>query len=68
MRKIGFFEQRRTEVKPTVTKPFHRILGEFGKNNDPSEQTELVIEKYGRHQYSEEYVELTRDFYLFDDS
>ncbi|MCZ4407544.1 methyltransferase [Cryomorphaceae bacterium 1068] len=68
MRKIGFFEERRTEVKPTATKPFHRIMGVFGKSNQPTERAELVIEKYGRHQYSEEYVELTRDFYLFDDS
>jgi tRNA1Val (adenine37-N6)-methyltransferase len=68
MNKIGFFEERRTEVKPTATKPSHRILGEFGKSTQPTTRAELVIEKYGRHQYSEEYIELTRDFYLFGDS
>ncbi|MGB6035179.1 MAG: methyltransferase [Cryomorphaceae bacterium] len=68
MSKIGFCEEKRMVVKPTAAKPSHRILGEFGKNNEPTEPTELVIEKYGRHQYSEEYIELTHDFYLFGNS
>lgn len=68
MHKIGFFGERRTEVKPTAAKPSHRILGEFGKKNHSAKPGQLVIEKYGRHQYSEEYIELTRDFYLFSES
>jgi tRNA1Val (adenine37-N6)-methyltransferase len=68
MTQIKFFEERITEVKPTATKSFHRVLGEFGKNTPKIQQEELIIEKYGRHQYSEEYIKLTREFYLFADS
>lgn len=66
MNEFGYFETRRMSVKPTPEKTSHRILGEFAKESEKHEQSELIIEKYGRHQYSEEYIELTQDFYLFD--
>ena len=68
MAKFGFFEERRTEVKPNLEKALHRVLGEFKKAAQLLDQGELVIEKYGRHQYSEEYIRLTQDFYLFGEN
>jgi len=66
MKGLGFFELRKLEVKPTPDKLHHRIMGEFGRRKQPCKLNELVIEKYGRHRYSEEYVALTKDFYLFE--
>jgi tRNA1Val (adenine37-N6)-methyltransferase len=66
LKEMGLSEIRKTEVKPTPSKPAHRILGEFGKKSRACENSELIIEKYGRHKYSEEYIALTKDFYLFE--
>jgi len=65
MQSIGFKVERKTEVKPTQEKGFHRVLAEFGRDANQRDEAELVIEKYGRHQYSEEYIQLTENFYLF---
>ncbi|MCH2215180.1 MAG: methyltransferase [Flavobacteriales bacterium] len=64
---LDFFEERRLSVKPTPDKPFHRILGEFSRESIQQDTFELTIEKYGRHKYSEEYIELTKDFYLLNE-
>ncbi|MEM9052277.1 MAG: hypothetical protein AAGC47_09520 [Bacteroidota bacterium] len=66
MKKLNFSESRVLRVKPTPEKEFHRIIGEFSKESTLQKSSELTIEKYGRHQYSEEYIELTKDFYLFE--
>lgn len=66
MREMGYGERRRVNIKATPTKVFHRTMGEFERGMQQLETAELVIEKYGRHQYSEDYVELTQDFYLFE--
>ena len=61
----GFFEERRMIVYPVPNKTPVRVLSQWVLNKPESLRTEeLVIEKYGRHQYSEEYIELTKDFYL----
>lgn len=67
MKSLGFHAVRKTEVKPTPDKAFHRVLGEFGRDDSNTIENKLVIEKYGRHKYSEEYVELTKNFYLFNE-
>lgn len=55
---------RITKVKPTSPKPPKRYLLEFSFSSPTFlEPDELVIE-YSRHNYSPEYQELTRDFYL----
>jgi len=36
----------------------------FNKFKSSREEEELIIEVQGRHDYSEEYVQLTEDFYL----
>ncbi len=61
----NFRPRRLTLVKPTPNKETHRVLFEYikGWKSEPK-TTELIIEKAGRHNYSDEYKSLTKDFYL----
>ncbi len=53
-----------TRVKGTPTSEIKRSLLAFSRNEIPNtEINELVIET-ARHQYTPEYIELTKDFYL----
>ena len=52
------------KIKPTPTKPPKRIILTFSKKEKPIKQSELIIEDKGRHNYSEKYIELTKEFYL----
>ena len=62
---FGFFEERRMIVYPTPKKAPVRILSQWTLDKPNGLITEkIVIEKYGRHNYSEEYIKLTEDFYL----
>lgn len=54
---------RRTDVFPTPQSQAKRVLLEFTRGNHPAEHTNLVIEQ-ARHQYTPEYIALTREFYL----
>jgi len=60
----GFFCKRMLWVKPTPTKLAKRVLIEFSFDKHELREDVLVLEKYGRHKYSEEYIELTKEFYL----
>jgi tRNA1(Val) A37 N6-methylase TrmN6 len=52
-------------VYPTPEKPPVRIMSEWKSVKEKNVVIEeIIIEKYGRHLYSEEYIELTKDFYL----
>lgn len=62
--KLALFEIRKTTVIPKPGKKPERILAEFSFVKQPIEISELLVEKYGRHGYSEEYIELTKEFYL----
>lgn len=55
---------RRLSVRPTPDLPPARMLMTFGRKKHDCEETVMVIEKEGRHVYSDEYVSLTKDFYL----
>lgn len=61
----NLYVTRRCMVKPTDQLPPHRIMVEFvfGTQDATNEQY-LTIEQGGRHCYSPEYIELTREFYL----
>lgn len=50
-------------VKGTPTSVIKRSLLEFSFKKDNLQQEELIIET-ARHQYTEEYIHLTKDFYL----
>ncbi len=61
----GFFECRKLLVYPNLKKQVIRILSQWTKKEHKEpEISELVIEPWGRHQYSDEYKALTRAFYL----
>ena len=60
----SLFEVRRTHVLPTPEKDTKRVLAEFAFQETECICSQIVVEKYGRHGYSEEYIQLTKDFYL----
>lgn len=59
----GFHPMRVTRVYTKPGKPCRRLLMLFGRQEEACRTDELFIER-GKQQYSEEYVALTRDFYL----
>lgn len=61
----GLFCARKTNVFATPNAEVKRLLLEFSKAKVKMEEDNLVIEEGGRHAYSKEYLELTREFYLF---
>jgi len=61
--KSGLFPLRICHVKGTPTSDIKRSLLEFSFNKVPVETSELVIER-SRHQYTKQYINLTKDFYL----
>lgn len=62
--KEGLYCNRRTSVKANPEKEAKRLLLEFSRTKTTVDETELCIDTGVRHQYSPEYVELTKDFYL----
>ena len=62
--KLSLFCIRFTEVKPNFAKPPKRILLEFSKIQSIIQKNTITIEKEKRHDYTKEYIELTKDFYL----
>lgn len=59
----NLFPYRITHVKGNPSSAFKRSLIQFSKRNIPPKINELTIE-IDRHNYTSEYVELTKDFYL----
>jgi len=55
---------RKTCVKPKVSKPVNRYLLEFSRKQAGPVTDELVIETEAFHSFTQEYKNLTRDFYL----
>jgi len=63
-RASGLHCWRRLSVRPTPDLLPARMLMTLGRMERPCEECVIVIEKGGRHVYSDEYVSLTKDFYL----
>jgi len=60
----GFYCSSILKIRPTITSEVRRlILGFTRKKSKPAERF-LTIEKGKRHDYTEEYINLTKDFYL----
>lgn len=62
-RRFGLFPQRITRVKGTPDSEIKRSLLELAFSQAQIEADELIIET-ARHQYTPEYVDLVKDFYL----
>lgn len=60
----GFYCNRMTRVKPLPAKSVKRLLIEFSREKEMLVSDYLSVERGERHEYSAEYIELTRDFYL----
>lgn len=61
----GLFLHKQTDVIPVTDKPAKRVLLMFApEKNNSFEHNTLIIEKNGRHRYSDEYIELTKNYYL----
>jgi len=50
-------------VKPKPHKQPHRVLLEFGKQKQSLQKEKITIENEGRHNYTDDYKNLTREFY-----
>jgi len=59
----GFYPSKILRIRPTSGKSFKRILVDFIFLECLPIEEELTIETGQRHAYSEEYLNLTRDFY-----
>ena len=53
-----------TEVKPKYDKSVERLLLQFEQTAKPVIKNELVIQFEKRNHYTEDYIDLTKDFYL----
>lgn len=60
----GLYCVRQTKVLPKPNYEPKRLLLEFMKTKKPLDEQEIIIELNQRHQYSEAYKNLTKDFYL----
>ncbi|GHT41006.1 tRNA1(Val) (adenine(37)-N6)-methyltransferase [Bacteroidia bacterium] len=58
-----FYLIRKTTVRPLENHPPKRVLLEFSKEKSELKENEIFIEK-SRHVYSDEYIELTKAYYL----
>lgn len=61
--KVGLFPNQILRVKGNTNSPLVRSLIEFSFNKTDLKIDKLVIEKE-RHNYTEDYINLTKDFYL----
>ncbi len=62
-KKVGLSLSKMTSVRGTPSKPFKRALLTFSKKELPLEEDVLTIER-SRHVYTDEYIALTKPFYL----
>lgn len=62
--KDSLFLTKLTRVVTTVDKPEKRLLMRFEFTKKALEENSIVIEQDGRHNYSDAYKELTKDYYL----
>lgn len=60
----GLYEQKRIEIRPNFAKVVHRVISCWALCSNQTEVEELIIEVDGRHNYSQKYKKLTKEFYL----
>nr|WP_321221823.1 methyltransferase [uncultured Psychroserpens sp.] len=61
--RVGLFPKKKTRVKGTITSNIKRSLLEFSFTETKIETTQLIIETE-RHKYTDDYINLTKAFYL----
>ncbi len=55
---------RKTAVRSKKEKPLERLLLEFERQDKPIQENELTIQYEQRNDYTEDYIALTKDFYI----
>lgn len=63
-RKNNLFPFQITRTKGTFESPIKRSLIAFAKKNSQDVQISELIIEHTRHNYTDEYIQLTKDFYL----
>ena len=61
---VGLYCTRQVTVYPKPEALAKRLLLEFSLQSSPKIESELTIESHERHQYSAEFSELAKEFYL----
>ena len=61
--KFGLYISKECIVSPKPNKNPHRLLIELSKTKKTLESQSLIIENDGRHNYTDNYKKLTREFY-----
>lgn len=64
-RDYNLYCTRITEVKPKADKPIERLLLQFERYEKPLQRDSLTIQLEGRNEWTDAYVALTGDFYLY---
>jgi tRNA1Val (adenine37-N6)-methyltransferase len=62
---FGFFCNTIIKIKPNPTGKIIRLIMKFERTKKPVHEKFLTIETGIRHQYTDDYMELTKKFYLF---
>ncbi len=65
--KYSLYLNRRCNVFPKPNKKQHRTLLELSKRNNELTENDLIIETENRHNYTHDYINLTKDFYIIFD-
>jgi tRNA1Val (adenine37-N6)-methyltransferase len=60
----GLLCNKKVNIIPRSGKPAKRMMMQFSKTSEPLYESSLIIELGKRHQYSEEYISLTKEYYL----
>ncbi len=64
VRKNALFIRRLSRVAPDETKKPHRVLAELAASPGPEQAGDILIRRTGSSDYTTQYRELTREFYL----
>jgi tRNA1Val (adenine37-N6)-methyltransferase len=62
--KYGFYCNRILKIKPTHTSEIRRLILTFNRFQEKTMESFLTIEHGKRREFTEEYINLTKDFYL----
>ena len=62
--KYGFYCNRILKIKPLPASDIRRLILTFSRSKEKTSESFLTIEHGKRHEFTEEYINLTKDFYL----
>jgi tRNA1Val (adenine37-N6)-methyltransferase len=62
--KYGLFCNSTLKIRPLLTAPVRRLILTFSRTMSVPSEKFLTIEKGKRHEFTEDYINLTKEFYL----